>query len=202
MIESMRKGEATKAKIIDEASRQAAIRGLRAVSLGDLAEGTGLSKSGVFKHFADKEDLQMAVLLATIKRFLAHIWTPSLQLPAGQERIGHIYDRWIDWVERESGPGGCPMMQASREFDDQPGAIRDYLKASHLKWESHMASELRAVRPALSEEAALQAAFDMKSYVLGFAEQRRLMDDSDARKRARASFDALILRLLQEPLAA
>lgn len=202
MMESMRKGEATKAKIIDEAARQAAIRGLRAVSLGDLAEGTGLSKSGVFKHFADKEDLHMAVLKATTSRFLSLIWTPALQLPAGRERIGHIYDRWLDWVEKESGPGGCPMMQASREFDDQPGPIRDYLKHSHVTWQRYMAGELRAVRPSLSEEVATQAAFDMKSYILGFAEQRRLMDDADARKRARAAFDALIERLIQEPLAA
>jgi len=202
MIESMRKGEATKAKIVDEAARQAAVRGLRAVSLGDLAEGTGLSKSGVFKHFADKEDLHMAVLKATTNRFLALIWTPSLQLPAGRARITHIYDRWLDWVEKESGPGGCPIMQASREFDDQPGAIREYLKHSHLTWQRYMAGELRAVRPSLSEDVAMQAAFDMKSYILGFAEQRRLMDDADARKRARSAFDALIERLMQEPLAA
>lgn len=202
MIESMRKGEATRAKIVDEAARQAAIRGLSAVSLGDLAGGTGLSKSGVFKHFADKQDLQMAVLKSTTSRFLSVVWTPALTIAAGRERIGFIYDRWLDWVEKESGPGGCPLMQASREFDDQPGALRDYLKFSHLKWQEYMAGELRAVRPQLSVESATQAAFDMKSYILGFAEQRRLMDDADARKRARAAFDAMIERLLQEPLAA
>ncbi|MDB5440495.1 MAG: transcriptional regulator, TetR family, partial [Caulobacteraceae bacterium] len=116
----MRKGEATKAKIIDEAARQASVRGLKAVSLGDLAQGLGLSKSGVFKHFDDKDDLHMAVLKATVKRYLALIWVPALQVPAGRARVSHIFDRWMDWVELDSGPGGCLIMQASREFDDQP----------------------------------------------------------------------------------
>jgi len=172
------------------------------VSLGDLAEGTGLSKSGVFKHFADKDDLHMAVLNSVVKRYLALIWTPALQLPAGRERITYIFDRWMDWVQKESGPGGCPIMQASREFDDQPGSIRDFLKEKHFHWQKHLTAELKAVSPLITDDVATQAAFDMKSYILGFAEQMRLMDDVDARRRARAAFDALIDRISQEPLAA
>jgi AcrR family transcriptional regulator len=192
----MRKGEATRAKIVHEAARQASVRGLQAVSLGDLAQGIGLSKSGVFKHFDDKEDLHMAVLKATVKRYLALIWTPALQAPAGRARVSHIFDRWMDWVETDSGPGGCLIMQASREFDDQPGAVRDYLKDCHVQWQKHMAAELKAVAgPDLSDDDATQAAFDMKSYVLGFAEQRRLMDDPNARRRARTAFDTLLNRL-------
>lgn len=203
MIQPMRKGEATRARIVDEAARQASIRGLRAVSLADLAVGVGLSKSGVFKHFEDKDDLQMAVLRATVRRYLALIWAPALQEPAGRQRVSVIFDRWMDWVELESGPGGCLIMQASREFDDQPGPIRDYLKECHVSWQRLMAGELKAAAsPPLSEQAAIQAAFDMKSYILGFAEQRRLMDDQNSRTWARAAFDTLLARIIREPIFA
>jgi len=47
----LRKGEATRARIVDEAARQAAVRGLTGVSLADVADAIGLSKSGLFKHF-------------------------------------------------------------------------------------------------------------------------------------------------------
>jgi AcrR family transcriptional regulator len=199
----MRKGEATRARIVEEAARQASVRGLRAVSLADLAEAVGLSKSGVFKHFEDKDDLHMAVLTATVKRYLALIWTPALQLPAGLERVSFIFERWLDWVEQDSGPGGCLIMQASREFDDQPGAIRDYLKDCHVHWQKHLAAELKAAAaPQPTERDAVQAAFDMKSYILGFAEQRRLMDDRDSRTRARSAFNTLLQRLTREPIAA
>lgn len=199
----MRKGEATRARIVEEAARQASVRGLRAVSLADLAEGVGLSKSGVFKHFDSKDDLHRAVLAATVKRFLNLIWTPALQKPAGRDRVGFIFERWLDWVEQESGPGGCLIMQASREFDDQPGDIRDYLKECHVQWQKHMAAELRAAAGrSLNDAEALQAAFDMKSYVLGFAEQRRLLDDQASRVLAKAAFEALLARLPAEPIAA
>jgi AcrR family transcriptional regulator len=198
----MRKGDATKAKIVDEAARQASVRGLKSVSLNDLAKGIGLSKSGVFKHFDDKDALHMAVLRATVKRYLAHIWVPALQVSAGRPRVSHIFDRWMDWVETDSGPGGCLIMQASREFDDQPGAIRDYLRDVHLQWQKHLAAELKAAaKPPIGDDDATQAAFDMKSYILGFAEQRRLMDDRDSRRRARSAFDGLLNRLTREPIA-
>ena len=37
----MRKGEATRLRVIDEAARQAAFKGLAGVSLGDVAEAVG-----------------------------------------------------------------------------------------------------------------------------------------------------------------
>ena len=46
----MRKGEATRLRVIDEAARQAALKGLMGVSLGDLAEAVGISKRGLSKN--------------------------------------------------------------------------------------------------------------------------------------------------------
>lgn len=199
---AMRKGQATRSRIVDEAARQGAVRGLAAVSLNDVAEAVGLSKSGVFKHFEAKEGLQHAVLEATVQRYLGVIWAPAVKLPQGSERLTLIFDRWLDWVETEAGPGGCLIMQASVEFDDQPGPLRDYLRTCHLRWQKTIVGEIRALRdPPLSDEDAQQAAFDLKSYVLGFSEQRRLLDDGAARKRARSAFDRWLNAILTEPAA-
>ena len=196
----MRKGQVTRSRIVEEAARQGSVRGLAAVSLNDVAEAVGLSKSGVFKHFDAKEGLHHAVLEATVQRYLDVIWAPALKLPQGPERLGLIFDRWLDWVEKEAGPGGCLIMQASVEFDDQPGPLRDYLRTCHLRWQKTIVGEIRALRdPPISEDEAQQGAFDLKSYVLGFAEQRRLLDDAAARSRARAAFDRWLHRTLSEP---
>ena len=53
----MGKGEDTRARILDEALQQASIRGMKGFSLGDLAAGLNLSKSGVLKHFQSMETL-------------------------------------------------------------------------------------------------------------------------------------------------
>jgi AcrR family transcriptional regulator len=203
MLRDMKKGAATRAKIVDEAGRLASVRGLGAVSLNDLAEAVGLSKSGVFKHFDDKESLHLAVLDAAVDRFLALAWTPALKLPAGRERLEFIFDRWLDWVETEGGPGGCPFQQASVEFDDQPGKVRDFLQNMHLRWGKTLAGEMASLcSPPLSPDRCAQAVFDMKSYVKGFVEQRRLLDDARARAMAKASFTSLVDRMACEPAAA
>lgn len=202
MLQDMKKGAATKAKIVEEAGRLSSVRGLGAVSLNDLAEAVGLSKSGVFKHFDDKEALHLAVLDAAVERFLALVWTPALKIEAGRERLSFIFDRWLDWVEIEGGPGGCPFQQASIEFDDQPGKVRDFLQDMHLRWGKTLAGEMASLDAGLSADRCAQAVFDMKSYIKGFVEQRRLLDDARARGMARAAFNALLDRLAREPAAA
>ncbi len=203
MVPEMKKGAATRAKIVEEAGRLASVRGLGAVSLNDLAEAVGLSKSGVFKHFDDKEALHLAVLDAAVERFLALVWTPALKIDAGRERLAFVFDRWLDWVETEGGPGGCPFQQASIEFDDQPGKVRDYMQNLHRRWGATLAGEMAALtHPPLSPDRCAQAVFDMKSYIKGFGEQRRLLDDARARAMARAAFDSLLSRLPREPVAA
>ena len=203
MVKTMRKGAATRARIVEEAGRLASVRGLGAVSLNDLAEAVGLSKSGVFKHFEDKEALHLAVLEAAVQRFSALVWLPALKQPAGTDRMYYIFDRWLDWVETEGGPGGCPFQQASIEFDDQPGKVRDYLQSMHLSWGRHLAAEMSSISvPPLSQERAAQSVFDMKSYIMGFTQQRRLLDDARGRAMARAAFEALLDRTAREPAAA
>jgi AcrR family transcriptional regulator len=178
----------------------ASVKGLAAVSLADIAEAVGLSKSGVFKHFGDKEELHLAVLEAAVDRFLVEVWTPALKIPPGRERVSFIFDRWLDWVETKGGPGGCPMMQASVEYDDQPGRVRDFLQVMHRRWAKTLEAEVRATStPPPPPQAVSQAVFDLKSYVMGFAQQRRLLDDAEARKLARAAFDSRMARLSLEP---
>ena len=199
----MKKGAATQARIVAEAGRMASVRGLAAVSLNDIAEAVGLSKSGVFKHFGDKEDLHLAVLNATVERFLTLTWAPALKMPPGRQRLGFIFERWLDWVETKGGPGGCPFMQASVEFDDQPGRVCDFLQQLHRRWGRTLTAEIRALtNPPLSFESANQAVFDLRSYVMGFNQQLRLLDDKDARLMARGAFSTLLDRLSLEPAAA
>lgn len=198
----MRKGQATQARIVAEAGRMASVKGLAAVSLNDIAEAVGLSKSGVFKHFGDKEDLHLAVLDATVERFLALAFTPALKIAPGRKRLEFIFERWLDWIDTEGGPGGCPFLQASVEFDDQPGRVRDFLQQLHRRWGKTLTAEVRALTdPPLPPERVDQAVFDMKSYVMGFNQQRRLLDDARARALARAAFAALLDRLSLEPVA-
>ena len=191
----MRKGEATRLRVIDEAARQAALKGLTGVSLGDLAEAVGISKSGLFKHFESKDAMQRAVVEQVMDHFSAFVWGPAQELPSGRPRLELIFDRWLDWAEHEWPKSGCPITAFTVELDDQPGELRDLFQARLRGWRKTVVREFRALRdPPLSEAEAQAAYFQMKSFILGHSDARRMMGDANARRSAHAAFDALLDR--------
>lgn len=191
----MRKGEATRLRILDEAARQAALRGLTAVSLGDLAESVGLSKSGIFKHFESKEAMQRAVVEQVMDQFTTFVWTPARAAPRGRARLEKIFDRWLDWGEIQWPQSGCPIMAFTTELDDQPGELRTLFQDRLQQWRSIMVLQIQNLRDPLLSEAEAQAVyFQMKSFLLGHSEACRMMGDTDARRSAHAAFEALLDR--------
>jgi AcrR family transcriptional regulator len=192
----LRKGEATRARILEEAATQAAQRGLGAVSLADVADAVGLSKSGLFKHFEAKEAMQLAVIDEIVRRFREYVWTPAQRLPPGRSRLEKIFELQLDWSEREWPQSGCPMFAFSAELDDQPGAPRDALQHALDRWRRALVQEFKLIRdPPLSDATAQLAYFQLKSFLLGQQDARRMMGDADARKLALAAFAALLDRI-------
>lgn len=191
----MRKGEATRGRIIDAAARLAAVRGLTAVSLGDVAEAVGLSKSGLFKHFESKEDMHLAIVEAVMDRFREFVWSPAETRPPGRGRLEAVFERWLHWSESEWAESGCPITQLSVELDDQPGPLRDLLQKRLRYFRKAMIGEFQALRePPLAEAEAQAAYFQMKSFILGHSDARRMMGDADAERSAKAAFESLLDR--------
>src|SRR4051795_7933434 len=93
----MSKGQATKLAILDEAVGIASRIGFNALSIGQLAEHTGMSKSGLFAHFRSKEALQLETLEWARERFLDLVIRPTLAAPRGVPRVRTLFDRWLAW---------------------------------------------------------------------------------------------------------
>jgi AcrR family transcriptional regulator len=193
---NVKKGQATRERIIEEATRLAAVRGLSSVSLADIAEPARLSKSGLFKHFESKEAMQHAVLASAFDRFVDFVWTTSTDLPKGRRRLEMVFERWMDWVVHENETGGCPINTMIMEFDDQPGPLRDYLRQRIFQWRLHLVGDFKAMRdPPVSDAEAWQAVFESKAFILGYSEVARLMEDRQARLWARKAFASVLDRL-------
>lgn len=194
----MRKGDATRVRILEETARQAALRGFGAVSLNDVAEAVGLSKSGLFKHFESKEAMELVALEQEFDRFVEFVWAPAEALPPGRARLEMIFERWLDWSEVEKAAGGCLIMAASIELDDQPGPLRDLLQKRVRQWRKTLAREMKTLHePPLPDEDVAMAVFQMKSYVLGHNDARRMLEDETARRVARSAFGSLLDRLAE-----
>ena len=191
----MRKGEATRERILESALELATTEGLTGLSIGRLAERNGMSKSGLFAHFGSLEGLQLDVLELATARFRETVFTPALRADRGEPRVRALFDHWLEWIDHQSLPGGCLFTAAAIELDDQPGSTRDALVDMQRQWTETLA---RAVRIAI-EERHFRAdtdpqlfAFQFHSIVLGYHHARRLLRDPDAGRRARGAFEGLI----------
>lgn len=190
----MSKGEATRSTILDEALAAASRVGFESLSIGDLARRVGMSKSGLFAHFASKEALQLQVLEAAVERFVDRVVAPAIKAPRGEPRIRAFFDRWLAWDD-DPETGGCIFMQLANELDARPGPVRDRLVASQEDWIGSLAT---AARIAVDEGHfrrdvdVHQFAYEMYSIALVHHHFKRLLRDPDAEARARRSFETLL----------
>jgi AcrR family transcriptional regulator len=197
----VRKGDKTRAAILDEALRLASIVGLEGLTLGRLAEELGLSKSGLFAHFESKENLQVGIIDRAAERFAEVVVLPALAEPAGERRLKVLFERWLEWPKRVRQPGGCLWVAASSELDDRPGAARERLVALWREWIDTIVRVVRSgqkageFRPDLDPE---QLAFEMNGIGLIWHLQSRLLGEPRALERARAAFDRLVASARRE----
>jgi AcrR family transcriptional regulator len=191
----MQKGDRTRDAILREAVELASVVGLNGVTIGSLAGHTGLSKSGLFGHFGSKEQLQLATLQAGVARFTDSVIAPALQRPRGLARLRALFDAWLAWSDDGGPTGGCILVAAGVEVDDQPGPTRDYLVDTGRRWLDFLAGAARLAidegefRPDLD---GVQFAHELNAIYLGFHHARRLLRDPTAKRRAWTAYDRLI----------
>ena len=191
------KGERTRAAILDAGFHIVSKTGLEGLTVGTLAQATGLSKSGLFAHFGSREELLLAVLDRGQQEFIKLVVNPALAKPRGLPRLRALFVNWIDWTESANLPGGCPMIGAASEFDDKPGVVRDRLVQGQRAWIDTLT---RATRQAIEQGQLApgtdpeQISFEMFGIALVVHHHRRLLGYQKARSRALDAMDALIAR--------
>ena len=169
--------------------------GFDSLTIGETAKQVGMSKSGVFAHFASRDELLLKVILFTAEDFKVQVFDRALQHKRGLERIHALSRYWIKWSNQPSG--GCPFMSGAFEFDDRPGVIRDALvkqeKAVHDIWE-------RAAKIAVEEKEfkadtdCKQFAYEIFGNLLSFQIYKRLLNDVKAGHLYNVSFNSIIAR--------
>jgi AcrR family transcriptional regulator len=186
------KGETTRGIILDEAGRLARRVGLGGLTIGSLATQTGMSKSGLFAHFGSKESLQLQVVEHNTERFTLEVIRPALKAPRGEPRVRALFERWLEW---DSAEGGCPLVAAAFELDDQPGPLRERLVGNQRDWTDTLAMVFTGgiteghFRP---DADPRQFAQDIEGVMLAFHLASRLLNDREAAPRARRALDALL----------
>jgi len=189
-----RKGDQTRAAIVETAVEVASRDGLEGLTIGTLADQMQMSKSGVFAHFGSREDLQLAVLKAYVARFVDEVLRPSIQKPRGLPRLEAILDRWVSFLARELARG-CIMIAGAVEYDDRPGPLREAMVDIITGWKAELQ---KAIRQAVAEghldstANAPQMVFEIYGVMLAMHQDARLLRSADSARRARAGLRRIL----------
>ena len=193
---AVHKGQQTKAAILDAALQLASQVGLEGLSIGAVAEVTGMSKSGVFAHFGSREELQISVVHEYHQRFEHEVFYPALQEARGLPRLKALFDRWMQRTSAELA-SGCIYISGAVEFDDRPGPVREALADSVRTW-------LAAMRRAIvqckecgqlrADTDAEQVLFSIHGMILALHYEARFLQKPGSLERAHLGFDNILAR--------
>jgi len=192
----MRKGEQTRAAILDAALELAGRDGLEGLTIGLLAERMQMSKSGVFAHFGSREDLQVEVVREYHRRFEQEVFYPAIREPRGLPRLRALMGRWME-KRIDEVTSGCIYISGAVEYDDRASnPVREQLVYSVTTWRAALT---RAIRQA-KEEGHLRAdtdprvmLFELYSLTLGLHHDARFLHLSDAVLTTRNALEKLIV---------
>lgn len=198
---ALHKGQQTKAVIIDAALGLATHIGLEGLSIGALADVTGMSKSGVFAHFGSREELQISVIREYHHRFEQEVFYPALQAPRGVMRLRALFGNWMQRTSIEID-SGCIYISGAVEFDDRTGPVRDALANSVQTWQAaikraiQQCKECGEIRADVSEDQML---FEIHGLILALHYEARFLHTPGSIERAHTGFDNILARYSADP---
>ena len=190
----MRKGEQTKAAIVDVAVALASLDGLEGLTIARIAERMSMSKSGVFAHFGSREDLQIEVVREYHRRFEEEVFMPAIREKRGLPRLLRLFDNWVMRVTQEID-SGCIYISGAVEYDEREGPVREQLVESVKTWLNALLKavqqsvELRQLR---SDTDPKQLVFEMHGLILALHHDARFLKQRAAVERAKKGFERLI----------
>jgi AcrR family transcriptional regulator len=192
------KGQRTRASILEVAAALATEEGLDPLSIGRLAEATGMSKSGLFAHFGSKEELQLATVEHAAKLFVAEVIDPARSAPKGIARVWALCDHMIGYSERQVFPGGCFFAATSFEYNNRPGPVRDRIEGMIRSWLSYLEHAVEQAQEAgeLDPNAsAREISFQLDAFAQASNAQYQLFRDprvfEDARRAIQERLESL-----------
>jgi AcrR family transcriptional regulator len=187
------KGAATRELILEHAYQLARQDGIEGLSIGALALGVGMSKSGVFAHFGSREDLQIALLDAVSTRFVEFIKLPAIKQPRGLKRLRTMIDRWMEWGHIHQS--GCVLLSAVAEYDgrdDNP--LRKHVVEQQSAWRNELKRAITLcieVGDLKKDTETDQLAFEIYALMLGLHHDAGLFGFKEASRHATAAINRL-----------
>ena len=139
------KGRAMRDRIVQAGAELIAEKGVAGMSLDDVRERTGASRSQLYHYFEDRDDLVRAVIDVTTETVLDN----------QGELLYHLdswagIDRWLDaLVQHQIGQqacGGCPLGSLAGQIAERDPDARAAIAVGLDRWEAHLRDGLTRMK--------------------------------------------------------
>jgi TetR/AcrR family transcriptional repressor of lmrAB and yxaGH operons len=141
----MKKGERSKAKIVDATAALLQRQGYHATGVNQIIRESGAPKGSLYFHFpGGKEEIARAALEAA-----GTSWRERLQLvvdaaPTPGDAILFACRALAAELEQSGFENGCPLATVALEAASQSDIVRDTCAANYRTWEQTIAAQLVA----------------------------------------------------------
>ena len=184
-------GDQSRRRVLTKAAELATVEGLDGLTVGRLAEASGMPKSSVYQLFGSKEQIQLATIEAARESFTSEVVLPALTSgEPGRAQLLALCEGYLSYVERRVFPGGCFFVGAAAEMGGRPGRVPERVAQVQQEWrdlllyEAERAAQLDELPPG-TEPA--QLAFELGAILAGTNIVSVLHDDRDVIARARVA---------------
>lgn len=130
---SKSKAERTKEYIIEKAAPVFNKKGYAGTSLTDLTDATGLTKGSIYGNFENKDELAIAAYEHNVAALSKRLDDYILPKAAAADRLRRFTEYYRNNWKHTSERGGCPILNASVEADDNLPFMKSKVQASVKK---------------------------------------------------------------------
>jgi AcrR family transcriptional regulator len=193
-------GVVSRGVILNAAARLATTRGLEGLSIGDLAQHIGMSKSGLYAHFKSKEELELATIETAAEIFENEVIEKVPESLRGLARVSALTEAFLQHLARRIFPGGCFFATVAAQLASHPGRARDRVTQVQAAWVEQFTSALRQGSKAgeIARDSDLdQLAFEITAMMLRANFAWILTEDKRVLHQARVGVENVLARVSQ-----
>ena len=139
-------GVESRRTILEAAAALATTHGLDGLSIGDLAEHIGMSKSGLYAHFKSKEELELATIETAAEIFENAVMGKIPESTRGLARVAALSEAFLEHLAERVFPGGCFFAAVSVQLATHPGRARDRVMQLNGAWGGQFMTALGQAR--------------------------------------------------------
>jgi AcrR family transcriptional regulator len=137
------RGEASRRAVLERATDLASVEGLDGLTIGHVAESSGMSKSSIAGLFGGKEGLQLAAVEAAAEIFRTVVVEPVRVQPRGVRRLAMLMRSSLDYSRNRVFSGGCFFAATAADVDSKPGPVRDAVRRWMRGWYGYVEAQAR-----------------------------------------------------------